>query len=329
MGSKISRRRLVGSAVLAIAIIAFAYLSVLPDNVSRVTASNADELLKNLASKDSDADGLLDWEEALYGTDPQNPHSVDEILTDAEAVTEGKVSLVAPKPTEQISEGLEEEIPVPDPAEGSFTEHFADLLFTEYTTKIDGRDASDFEKQQLVTSIVESFTENTEQFFVSRYTFTSLNVQPELSPSSYVQTVERLFTQEGTGLGSIDPLDLVTAVAELNDQAAKDQLVQFARFYSSLAAELAKTAVPSTLADSHLSLIQSFDRFAIALATVGRIDEDPLVTLAVLPMFESEPSKAMDAVRSIVETFTRTNGTPQKGQVGYVLRSLTLPPDSL
>ncbi len=329
MGSRISTRRLIGSALLASAIIGFALLS----NTSgprHVIASNTDDLLKALASKDSDGDGLLDWEESLYGTDPQNQHSIDATLTDAEAVAQGKVSIAAPKAATSTPEAVAgEDVPVPDPASGSFTEHFADFLFTEYASRIAGTNPSDAEKKRVITDIVSAFSENTDKFFVSRYTFNSLTVSTDADLTTYVGAVESLFTQKGTGLDTSDPTTLISAAIENDDAAAKEKLIVFARFYASLANALAKTTVPSSVADAHLALVQSFDRFSIALAAIGHVDADPLISLAVLPLFDSEPSAATDALGKIVTIFTRAKGTPQSGEPGYILRSLSVQTENL
>src|SRR5262245_15469456 len=55
-------------------------------------ALSTEEILAAYAVRDADADGLPDWQEALYGTDPANPHSIDASMTDAEAVAKGMVA---------------------------------------------------------------------------------------------------------------------------------------------------------------------------------------------------------------------------------------------
>ncbi|MGZ2907003.1 thrombospondin type 3 repeat-containing protein, partial [Pseudomonas aeruginosa] len=74
--------------------------------------------------KDSDNDGLPDWEEALYGTDPHNAHSISPTLTDGQAVAEGLI-----KPQMSIAssspQNILDSIPGQLPADGSLTQQFS------------------------------------------------------------------------------------------------------------------------------------------------------------------------------------------------------------
>src|SRR3990167_5251431 len=64
------------------------------ESPSSAQASEETALLHAIATKDSDSDGLPDWEEALYGTDPHNQDSFHLGMSDGEAVAKG---LIVPK----------------------------------------------------------------------------------------------------------------------------------------------------------------------------------------------------------------------------------------
>src|SRR3989344_3578766 len=86
----------IGALIIGAGFIVVAFLSSHPV-ASPVSAESTAELLKAYAAKDTDGDGLPDWQEALYGTDPTNPRSVQASMTDAEAVAKGLVISVAPQ----------------------------------------------------------------------------------------------------------------------------------------------------------------------------------------------------------------------------------------
>ena len=96
-------------------------------------ASTETELLKAIATKDSDKDGLPDWEESLYGTDPRLTDTFKLGMTDGEAVAKG---LIVPKAIADIAvtpsspASLDADGLPPPPAEGTLTAAFAKSFFT-------------------------------------------------------------------------------------------------------------------------------------------------------------------------------------------------------
>ena len=82
-----------GSVAIFLLLIVTAYgmSGPLPFHTSTAGAESTHDLLVSYASKDTDNDGLPDWQESLYGTDPNNAHSVNATVTDGEAVTQGLV----------------------------------------------------------------------------------------------------------------------------------------------------------------------------------------------------------------------------------------------
>src|SRR3990167_6408014 len=134
MGQILQNWRILVSASLSIVLIVGAFLlarSVESPNSARASTESA--LLQAIAVRDSDGDGLPDWEEALYGTSPSITDSFNLGMTDGEAVARG---LVVPKaiadipvatssPISYNAEGL----PL-TPAEGTLTAAFAKSFFT-------------------------------------------------------------------------------------------------------------------------------------------------------------------------------------------------------
>src|SRR3990172_5996419 len=62
--------------------------------------------LNNLVQKDSDGDGLFDWEEALWGTNPNNKYT-NEGITDSEFIAQKKKELAASEDGQTETQGEE------------------------------------------------------------------------------------------------------------------------------------------------------------------------------------------------------------------------------
>src|SRR3569833_2132398 len=93
---KISERtlRISTASGLALIMVSAAYLLSGPTFFTSHTANaeSTDELLKAYANKDTAAAGLPDWQEALYGTDPNKAISNSFGIPDGEAAREGKLT---------------------------------------------------------------------------------------------------------------------------------------------------------------------------------------------------------------------------------------------
>src|SRR3989338_7583286 len=101
MGQILQNWRILVSASLSIVLIVGAFLlarSVESPNSARASTESA--LLQAIAVKDSDGDGLIDSEDALYGTSPNITDTFSLGMTDGEAVTKG---LIVPKAIADIS----------------------------------------------------------------------------------------------------------------------------------------------------------------------------------------------------------------------------------
>lgn len=63
-------------------------------NKSTFKTANKNTITTGEANKDSDGDGLMDWEEKIYGTDPQNPDTDGDGHLDGEEIANGYNPLV-------------------------------------------------------------------------------------------------------------------------------------------------------------------------------------------------------------------------------------------
>src|SRR2546423_718695 len=59
-------------------------------NSNNLIAANTVGIEQNLLDKDSDNDGLKDWEETLWKTDPHNPDTDGDGTPDGQEVKEGR-----------------------------------------------------------------------------------------------------------------------------------------------------------------------------------------------------------------------------------------------
>ncbi len=319
--------RIVAASVLSVVLVAGAYaisgpFSFLASKTAH--AQSTDELLKAYAAKDSDADGLPDWQEALYGTDPNNPHSVDPALTDSQAVAKG---LVTPKtsaavPTQAVQTektgATSADIPGADPTPGGLTDQFGREFFQDFVTASNGQQLTPDQQQALITQLITSYSQKAARLLGSQYTSVSLRVSPSTSVSEYAGAVENIIRVHDVPADSSQPIVLLQAYVEKNDTSVLPKLVLLGNSYAAITKDLVATPVPPSLAAQHLALIQSFDTLARATKAAANYTTDPLAVMGSLTVLPGAGQGVLDAFSRIAQVIVLT-GEPSGNEPGAVI----------
>ncbi len=302
---------------VAVAFIVCAYLFSGPFSFrpSTVDAATAETLLKAYATKDSDSDGLPDWQETLYGTDPANPESVRAGLTDGEAVAQGlvkpKFQSEAPAPTQASS------IPGSLPSDDSLTAQFSQEFLKSYIDA-GGQTMTATQQQALLSSLVGSFTTRAQKVLDSSYTAVSIHTDASVSVLSYAGSVEHIIRANNVAVGSENPIDLMDRYINSGDTSARPKLVTLATKYQAITKALSVLHVPPSLASSHLLLLQSFDTLARATRATTTYENDPFATLGALATFQPTSGGIVKALTEIATSILST-GEPAPNAPGSLI----------
>jgi hypothetical protein len=266
---------LFSSCFIAVVLIGTAYVSSGPSFLSAksVGAESTHDLLVSYASKDTDSDGLPDWQEALYGTDPQNAHSVNVSVTDGEAVAQG---LVAPKFRNATSTPVDASvIPGPDAGPQTLTDQFGKELFGQYLkARGQGQPTS-----ADVATFVEQGVAQLKQNQVIPDTFNQGQVKVSgTGPDallSYASSVEVVFIKTNVDPNKSD-LDYFSDAVNKGDVAALSKVKQYAQADALGARSLMNISVPKELASSHIKLANALMRVSQSLSDMSLLSSDPL-----------------------------------------------------
>ena len=312
--------RIGGAVLIAVLLIGSAY--VLPGinfpNTKAVNAALTDELLANYVAKDTDGEGLPDWQEALYGTDINKSDTDGDGINDAEAVRQG---LLTPRTlSEQLPEEPigEEDFPVDPAASGSITDQFARAFFEAYVQTSNGRTLSTEEEQALADRLVADFTTRASRALNSTYTSVSVRRNPAASVTGYAEAVELVLRQNDVRTGEGQPMELMQGLIERGEEDARDSLARLGDMYGKIEQDLLALQVPPELVDDHLLLVRSFDELQRATELVTRYEEDPLGVMGALAIYQPASRgvmRALDGIANAVLAF----GEPEPGGPGTLI----------
>jgi len=319
--------RIAAASALALSFVGAAFLITSPSfwKTRSVNAESTDQLLAAYASKDTDGDGLPDWQEALYGTDPSKAISNSYGIPDGQAAKEGKLTpntLSSQLPQDQTITASD--LPGTAPAAGSITEQFSHEFLQEYVTASKGQPLTADQQQALVTKLMTELTQKAGQQLDSKYTIVSVHTSTRVGTAEYIGDVEEILKNNEVDVGTGDPLVLMQALLEHDDKDAKQKLLTLAKAYAAIRDDLLSVQTPTNLADEHLELIQSFDSLSKATNIIATYDSDPLGAMGALSIYHPADLAMLDGLTGIAKTIL-AGGEPASGQPGaYILSAVRL-----
>lgn len=315
--------RIAGALVVAGVLMGGAYVLSGPSFLSSkiAGAESTEELLREYAAKDTDRDGLPDWQESLYGTDPNNQDSDGDGVTDGEAAASGLLAtqrLVTD--TSQTPIPLES-IPGVTAAPGTLTDEFSRTFFEAYMSNWKGTPLSKAEQDALVQQLLVSFSEKAQAKMLSSYTLSSVRATANVSVLSYAGQVEAIIRANEVAEGAAQPIVLAEEFIEKDDRSALPKLKTLGTAYQTIAKQLIALSVPPELADEHLSLVRAFDTLARSTDAISRYEEDPLAVLGALALLQPASKDVVRSFQGIAPLILAT-GVPAAGTPGALIVSV-------
>lgn len=320
-GEIFKHKQIVAATFFSVVIVVGSYfLARSIQSPSLTQASEESALLQAIASRDSDDDGLADWEESLYGTDPHVADTFKLGVTDGEAVAKG---LVVPKAIADIriatssattfdSNGL----PLP-PAEGSLTAIFAQNFFTLFIAAKQAAGGADLTETQMsevsaqaLNSLASSITATPDYKSVKELVVSGSG--PE-ALRVFAVSAEDVLTKN-TSNATTTELNYLKAAIIQGDTTAYAHIASIAKGYRGSAAGLAKLPVPQELVTYDLDLINSMMRLSEITNDFTKADSDPLLAILALQQYETVITKLGKAFIGIGDA--------------YAIAGITLPPST-
>lgn len=324
MGQILRNRSLVLSVFIAVALIGGSlYISRNPSApVAQASAESA--LLNAIATRDSDGDGLPDWQEALYGTDPHTIDTQKLGMSDAEAVAKG---LIVPKAVADISAPGDSSSSPEDPfSDGTLTSLFAQHLLSVYATAKEAKGGGDLTEEEISAVVQTAVSEMAGTFakspdYKGPGDIAVIATTPD-SLRAYATAAESII-KKNTAPVTMSEIDYLQKLVMEKDGSAAGNISQIARAYRMTAAGFAVLPVPSEIASSHLAFVNSMMRLAQIDADFAREESDPLAAILALQQYQTVVRNVAVSLANIGTTYVNKNILPQKGNEGAYFIELT------
>ena len=299
MGNIPGTWRVIGATLFSAALVVGAYVVARGASSPRVAeASTETALLQAIATKDSNGDGLPDWEKALYGI-PVNSTTTDYFhlgMTDGQAVAQG---LIVPKAIADIPAAAssspaaaasvtDSSLP-PPPASGTITAAFAKNFFMLYLAAKQMRGGAALSQtdmsnvaQEALRQLAQSVTPAPDFKSMQNITVTGSGTD---ALEAFAASAEAVFLKNTSNATTSEIRYLQYAIQNNNDAGALAHIASIAKAYRDTAAGLSALPVPQELAADDLSLINALARMSGILSDFTRVGTDPLATILALNQY--------------------------------------------
>ncbi|MCA9355900.1 hypothetical protein H6790_00620 [Candidatus Nomurabacteria bacterium] len=206
--------------------------------------------LSELGENDSDKDGIADWEEILWGTDPEKYDTDDDGVSDGEEIRSEKVKRGALANTNPNT-----------------TDIFArDLLVTIsslYDTNIINIDI-------LAQEVVNNITKNKEPFYTTQNITITNNVESYFNNFLYILSLDITGWEEFVDFIKYSNGD--TNIELMNIEEKGTEIIEISK-------EVINTPVISEMKEHHLELANSIYFLGESLTKMSKIESDPIQSI--------------------------------------------------
>lgn len=259
--------------------------------------------------KDTDGDGLKDWQEALWQTNRYEKDTDGDGTTDGDEVEQGRDPLNS-SPQDALS--LKEYNPT-----GSFTEQVSQNLYGQYSIlKQENVEISTDTQKALIQG---SLLNNNLSLGVNIYTYDDINIDPEYTNyREYADNMGVLMTRNSPKKGEDGVLKIIErSLSEARPEILDELEIKESR-YNKFTQEALEVKVPFALAENHLLFVNSLETTRASLAGLQESDTDPLKGVLSLNMYNESISSGAIAISTIAK-FYETNGiTFEQNEAGYI-----------
>lgn len=267
-----------------------------------------------LVEKDSDGDGLKDWEEALWGTDVNNPDTDGDGTEDGEEIKLGRNPKIK-GPNDELS--AEEKRAVSETgtdttATGAFSRGF----FASFMTLKESGDLTPENIQKLSDSIVENFTTGDS----SNFTASNLKILSDNSPATlkkYGNDMGTIF-EEYLKLKLPDELTIVARAISGGDREELQKLDQVILANKKLIEKNLAVGVPQKASAVHLKLVNHYQTITVAIENMKKMIDDPLTGTIAISRYKKELTPLSNTMTELKNFFINNSvsfGQTESGKI--------------
>ena len=265
------------------------------DTKQDVGLTYGNERVSDLVNKDTDSDGVPDWEESLWGTDPTKKVSNQDGIPD-EAYIE-KLKTETGKNGTNLATG-----PV---NEGNLTQtdKFSRELFSTITALNQAGPIDQNTIDKLSGSLADQIKNSPQRKIFTLAEIKITNDSSKQATQNYSEAMNNLYKKYPMNGNVIDILNkLNTPDNNIDNASTLSELDPFIKQTKGIIDGMVKMAVPKELASLHLDVINGLEKLTENLSDIQLLDSDTVVALGAISQYQKNTETLQMAVDKLYNT---------------------------
>jgi len=308
--------------VIALGIVFFALRQTGGNNTAYEAESlrstlEAVSLSKEAQELDTDGDGLKDWEEILWKTDPGKTDTDSDGTTDNDEIKLGRNPAVK-GPSDSLANNppikVEAEVSEVSPSTRVIQDFFAEYL----ALKQDGGTLSEESKDVLIANLVERIgsTGGAPQVYGTN----NLTVHESVKISdikNYGNALGTTFAKNSVA-GVEHELVIVQRALQTNDKKELEKLAIIVEAYRKTIADVLLVPVPQNIVSLHLDLLNTMSVVKFDIEGMKSVFTDPLEAIRKISEYQTAVVSLKNSLQNLADYFASKNIIFSKSEAGYM-----------
>lgn len=297
----------------------------MPGNYTFQRDDSESKLLTSLKSseRDSDQDGLKDWEEIIWKTDPNNPDTDGDGTPDGEEARVGR-NPAKPGPNDEIMPSSSQtkyesiDFSVSNQSEDlSLMDTVSREFFASY---LSGGQITQKEQEDLIGSFLSYVADYKieDEYKLSDIKISSVSGKEKAK--DYGNKAGDILNKYTRHL-SENELDIFMQAVGTQNQIELRKLNSYSLAYKAIVADLLSLEAPADFSSLHLALINNLNNVGRAVEYMGKTFSDPILGTAGMTQYVEEARLSQSILKDIKDYFGNKQIIFSENEPGYIFIS--------
>ncbi len=283
------------------------------------------ELQKQFMAKDSDNDGLKDWEESLWKTNPKLADTDNDGTNDGDEVRQNRDPLKTNtsktgQPNDKASEQLiaEQKRTEIEFQELNQTEQISRVLFSEYLAAKNANQLSAADKNTIISTAGAMF----EASLIPKYSLSDLKLSADNSNQAIINYVNGLGQAFFTGTTETNVENELVIIDRAVKNANEKELIKLNPIiegYTKTIAKIELLTVPASLASINLSLLNDLNSIKISLIKIQKLFSDPAQAINGMNIYQKTSAQVVKDFADLRNIISDKNISFDSKDYGYLI----------
>lgn len=268
-------------------------------------------------AKDSDNDGLKDWEEQLWKTDPNNPDTDSDGTPDGLEIKQGRNPLVAGPNDKLDTDTVTNKINTITEGDLTETDKFSRELFVRIiAAKNANTPPTEADLQNFLNMTINQETENQKMKNFTAGDFQVDKAETAETIKAYGNTIADILTKKPPNKLEYEIITVERAEKN-NDPNELKKLIPLAAEYGRIQKDLLNVVVPESALPFHIALTNGASGMNYSITGLQYVMTDPIKSLPGISSYDSNSQNFTTSVRQFKSYFDGAGIVFEKGDKGF------------